>query len=474
LKILLIQPPLLQYSSQIAPNLGLASIAAVLEKEGISVKVLEAVAESLSFDQIIERIREINPDIVASGGQTPVSVNSIKIFRRVKHDISSRIVTLAGGPHFTFTAEESLKSCPELDIVVRGEGEYTILEVCQRFAKGEDLEGVHGITYRAASGKIIRNPDREQIQDLDSLPFPAWHLFPYKKYHWTGINVIGTSTSRGCKFKCPHCIVWKIHQGRRLKSPKRIVEELVWVKRKFGIDTFSFHDDSSFSEREHLESFLDEMEKCGEKIYWYYETREDVLLSYRDLWHRMKDNGMFKIVIGLETPNNELRAFYGRNELKHKEVEDMFYYLEHELDILVAVYLLFGSPDETKESIMETINYGKHLYPRYCSFIMGVPVTPFPGTELHKEMKAKDLITTYDWGQYGFGQPIIKMKVSPEEGNRLFRQFWMKVYSRPIACMTWIKGLFSRNKFRRAIAKNFLLMPFQIIKLSRMRNIDDK
>ncbi len=473
MKIILIQPPILSYSSQIAPNIGLAFIAAVLEKEGITVEVIDSVADKLSIEQILEKIRLSKPDIIASGGQTPVSVNSLKIFRRTKKEVDSGILTIAGGPHFTFTAEESLEKCPELDMVVRGEAEYTVLEICQRLQNKESLEDIKGTVCRGSSNKIIINAEREQIKDLDSLPFPAWHLFPYKKYHWTGINILGTTTSRGCSFKCPHCITWKIHKGQRLRDPKKIVEEMVWVKRKFGVDTFFLQDDSTFTSRTHLESFLDEMEKCGEKIFWYYETREDILLNYKSLWKRMKENGLFKIVLGLETPNTELRAFYGKKELKHKEVEEMMNYLEHDLDILVSIYLLIGAPEETRESILATIAYGKHLYPRYCSFLMAVPVAPFPGTDLFKEMKKKDLISTYDWSVYGFGQPIINGKVPIEEISSLYKNFWMDVYSRPIAFYTWIKSLFSENRFRRAIGKNFLIMPFQIMKLSRMRGIED-
>jgi len=473
LKILLIQPPILLYTSQIAPNMGLVFIAAVLEKEGITVEVIDSVADSLSIDQIIDKIRLSKPDIIASGGQTPVSVNSLKIFRKTKKEISSEIVTLAGGPHFTFTAEESLEKCPELDIVVRGEAEYTVLEVCQKLQNREPLDQVKGITYRNSHNEIIKNSDREQIADIDELPFPAWHLFPYKKYHWTGINMLGTTTSRGCTFNCRHCITWKMHKGKRLRNPKKIVEEMVWVKRKFKVDTFFLQDDSTFTSRHHLESFLEEMEKCREKIFWYYETREDVLLKYEDLWKRMKDNGLFKIVIGLETPNNDLRAFYGKSKLNKKEVEKMLYHFEHELDILVAIYLLIGAPEETRESMLATLDYAKYLYPKYCSFIIGVPVVPFPGTDLFIEMNEKNLINTYDWGVYGFGQPIIKTKVPIDEVHKLYKKFWVSVYSRPIACYTWIKSLFSKNRFRRAIGKNFLLMPFQIIKLSRMRGITD-
>ena len=132
MKIILIQPPILSYSSQIAPNIGLAFIAAVLEEEGITVEVIDCVADKITINQLIDKIKQSKPDIIASGGQTPVSVNSLKIFRKTKKEVNSGILTIAGGPHFTFTAEESLEKCPELDIVVRGEAEYSVLEICQK------------------------------------------------------------------------------------------------------------------------------------------------------------------------------------------------------------------------------------------------------------------------------------------------------------------------------------------------------
>ena len=124
------------------PNLGLACIAAVLEKDGVDIKIIDAAAENLSYDGIIERIREFSPHLIGAGGQTPVSPRSLEIFRRTKREVGSDIVTIAGGPHFTFTDRESLEACPELDIVVRGEGEATISHLCRQIEAGESLEAV--------------------------------------------------------------------------------------------------------------------------------------------------------------------------------------------------------------------------------------------------------------------------------------------------------------------------------------------
>ena len=468
MKVLLIQPPMLVFKINISPNLGLAYIAAVLEQEGHDLTVIDAVADNLSFDEIIEQIRDIQPDIVGAGGQTPVSVNSLEIFRRIKNEVDKNIVTLAGGPHFTFTAEESLKSCPELDIVVRGEGEYTTREVCQNLAAKISLENVTGITYRSPDNQIIVNPEREQIKDIDELPFPAWHLFPVKKYHWTNINSLGASTSRGCPYTCHHCITWKIHKGIRRRNPEKIVEELLWVKKNFGVDTFFFQDDASFTTREQLEGFLDAIEKCGETFYWYYESREDLFLSYRDLWTRMKKNGLFKIAFGLETPNKKLRAFYGRKGFDKTEVEEMLYYLENKLDILITVYLLAGSPEDTVETMRETVQYARHLYPKYCSFVVGTLLIPFPGTDFYEEMIKKNLIEIHDWAQYGFGNSVMKLKVSRKEMRKAYGRFWPSTYARPVVFFKQLCDLFSKNRFRRGMAKNFLPSALQAITFSRL------
>jgi radical SAM superfamily enzyme YgiQ (UPF0313 family) len=388
---------------QLSPNLGLASIAAVLEQDGVQVGVLDAAAEDLSYAKILERIRAFKPHIIGAGGQTPVAPRSMTIFKRTKQDVSQAIITIAGGPHFSFTDRESLEECPELDVVVRGEGEATISHLCKAIETGAPLSTVHGITFRDRDGSIVRNPDREPIADIDSIPFPAWHLFPLDKYHWVGNKLLATSSSRGCPFKCPYCITWKVHAGVRHRNPAKIVEEMVWVKKTFNHDTFFFQDDASFLVREQMEGFLNELEKCGEKLYWYYETREDVFLSYKDLWQRMKENGLIKIVFGLETPDPKMRQLCGKKGFDSTAVENMMDILEHELDIMVSVYLLFGLPEDTEETLNAILDYGKYLYPDHCSFIVGSMAVPFPGTSMFEDLRAKNMITSFDWKDYGFG-----------------------------------------------------------------------
>lgn len=456
MKVLLIQPPLLYHVRiVILPNVGLASIAAVLEEAGIEVAVIDAFAEEISLDKIIEMIKTIKPDIVGSGGQTPISHLSLEILKRVKTEVNKNIVTLAGGPHFSFTAEESLQKCPELDIVVRGEAEHIVLNLCKHLETGRELKNVKGITYRTSKGNIVKNPDEDSIKDLDNLPFPAWHLFPVEKYHYWGRKMLATTTARGCAFRCPHCITWKIHKGLRLRTPKRIVDEMVYIKESFNHDTFALHDDQSFTHRDQLIGFLSELEKRNDRLYWSFETREELFYEYRDLWDRMKDNGLFHISFGIESTDRQTRSYYGKPVYERQRVEEMLHHLEKRLDIPVHIFFMLGHPQETEENMLDIFEYGKSLYPDLCSFVVYGVLNPFPGTEFYKQAKAAGLITTEEWKLYGRRIPVVKTSVEPKKFERFLTKFWKDTYSSPKVFKKQILNLFSKNHFRRCITRKF-------------------
>jgi radical SAM superfamily enzyme YgiQ (UPF0313 family) len=207
---------------------------------------------------------------------------------------------------------------------------------------------------------------------------------------------------------------------------------------------------------------LDALETCGEKLYWYYETREDIFLSFRDLWERMKRNGLFKIVFGLESPDPKQRERFGKKGYDLNTVESMLHTLEKDLDIMVSVYLLFGALEDTEESMNTILQYARHLYPDYCSFVVGSLAVPFPGTDQFIELKEKDLISSYNWDDYGFGKSVIRSSISPEKLQDIFSGFWIRTYVRPKALLRQVQLLLSRNRFRRAMAKQYIAMAIEM------------
>jgi radical SAM superfamily enzyme YgiQ (UPF0313 family) len=177
----------------------------------------------------------------------------------------------------------------------------------------------------------------------------------------------------------------------------------------------------------------------------------------------MKKNGLIKIVFGLESPDPKLRQQFGKTGYDLSRVESMMLQLEKEFDIMVSVYLVFGLPDDTEESLDAILDYSRHLYPDRCSFVVGSLAVPFPGTDMYIELKEQDLIRNFNWDDYGFGQSVIETSVAPEKLQEAFKEFWVGLYVRPKAILKQFKLIFSRNRFRRAMAKQYIIMAVEMI-----------
>ena len=136
----------------------------------------------------------------------------------------------------------------------------------------------------------------------------------------------------------------------------------------------------------------------------------------------------------------------------------MMDFLEKELDVLVSVYLLFGLPEDTVESVEALLEYGKRLYPDHCSFVVGSLAVPFPGTDMFMDLKERGLITSEDWADYGFDRSVIKTSVPPQKLSEVFSEFWVGTYVRPKVFMRQLQFFVSGNRFRKSMAMQFIKM----------------
>ena len=162
----------------------------------------------------------------------------------IAKEVQPQAVTMLGGSHGTFWDENALKEYPSLDIVVRREGELTFIELLEKLESQASLSDVLGITYRNGD-KIVRNPDRPFIEDLDSLPFPAHHLLPLENLKHNGKILFPLVSSRGCVFWCDFCSTVRMFgRGYRWRSPKNVVDEMQFVHDKYGVDQVTFYDDA--------------------------------------------------------------------------------------------------------------------------------------------------------------------------------------------------------------------------------------
>ncbi|MCS7096420.1 MAG: cobalamin-dependent protein, partial [Nitrososphaerota archaeon] len=214
--IVLVNPPICEGSYRHQPYMpiGLAYLAAVLEKAGHQVKVLDCAALSMSFQELKTRIVQFKPDIVGVTAMTPTVGSALKVASLVK-EVSPSTLVVFGGVHPTFMDKEMLREVDHVDVIIRGEGEHTIIDLVSALEERRGLKGVLGITYRE-EGSIYRNPERPYIENLDDLPKPGFRHFPLEKYRVFGRKILPVVSSRGCPFQCSFCVTSRVF-GRKVR-----------------------------------------------------------------------------------------------------------------------------------------------------------------------------------------------------------------------------------------------------------------
>ena len=240
--VALVNPPYPPEASQsIFLPLGIGYLAAVLEQEGYKVDVVDCQITRPDQKTLEDKFRSLNPDIIGVTSATVTYLPALDVLKTAKAAVP-KALTLMGGPHVTVLDQEAVTESSNLDIVVRGEGEQTMLELARLVSEGnlKNLSQVQGITYKN-NNQIIQTPDRPFIQDIDSLPRPAHHHFDTNMYKLFGVNYMPIITSRGCPSACTFCLARKMcGHGFRGRSPSKVVDELEWLRDEYHAGAFAF------------------------------------------------------------------------------------------------------------------------------------------------------------------------------------------------------------------------------------------
>ncbi len=374
--------------------MGLAYIAGVLEKEGIEVQVQDFLVTKYSKEKLRRKINDYAPEIV---GITSVTMNypiASEILKDCK-EIDENIVTVIGGPHVSFWAQETLREAPWIDVVVRGEGEYTMLGI----ATGENLEDIDGIAFRKNNDILITKP-RQWIENLNELPLPARHLFPLSRYRALSADC-GLITSRGCPFNCIFCVGHKmVGKEARFRNPKLVVDEAEEILNA-RFETINVVDDLLTINHKHLYAFCDEIMARNLKFKWTAFSRVDTVNA--ELLSRMKEAGCFFICYGVESGSQRILDIVRKKITLEKTKEAIK--LSKEAGIKSLASFIIGLPGETKETLQQTVNFAKELDTYYGFHLL----TPFPGTEVREKAKEYGLrILTNDWLRYNANEAIIE------------------------------------------------------------------
>ncbi|UCD09330.1 MAG: radical SAM protein [Dehalococcoidales bacterium] len=374
-KVTLVNPP--QFSDYPQPPMGLILLAAVLETKGYRVNIVDANFLGLKPADIVPLLDDT--DILGLTAMTPTVSRAIDIAREVK-STKPDLPVIMGGPHATLLPTETMAVAPEVDIIVRGEGEESFISLLSVLEDKKPLENVPGITYRKAS-VVVNNPPSQEISDLDSLPFLAYHLLPLKSYrphppHGRALPFAVLITSRGCPYNCGYCSKPVFGKRFRGQSPARIADEIVWLQEQYGVREIAFYDDSFTLDMDRAYQIAEEIISRKLDIIWSCETR--VNLVDERLLKKMKQSGCYSISYGLESGSQKILDVIDKGTTLEQAVTAVRY--TREAGIHAIGYFMIGSPGETPDTIRETIQFAKTLKVDFAQFSI---TTPFPGTRLY-------------------------------------------------------------------------------------------
>jgi anaerobic magnesium-protoporphyrin IX monomethyl ester cyclase len=410
-RVLLLQAPVpgshnrIVAKSSAIPPLGLGYLASVLLKNGFDVRISDMDVEDVGVEELKQMLFLFSPNVVGISSTTLTFKNALRVAKVVKQCLPECLICL-GGPHVSVNYYEAL-SYPYVDLVVRGEGELTFLDVCQSVAKGADYPIDIAGTVIRSEGCVITLPERARIRNLDDLPFPARHLMPLHLY-----NIPGTIlTSRGCPFECGFC-AGPVVLGRRYvaRSAENVVSEVKMCIDLFGLTSFYFVDDTITHDTERLMDIceglrqLDIPPSLGRKLKWTCESRADAVNI--DILREMKKAGCTTIQFGMESGSQELLDLLGKR-VTLKQIEQAVVWSRQE-GISPVLSMVFPHPDETEETLKQTFNFIRKLYAAGAEKVIPALLTLFPGTRFMEERGKLGLnLLTYDTDEYNLGTPIL-------------------------------------------------------------------
>lgn len=433
-EILMVNPPYINKTTglkkvvSIHPPLGLAYLAASLEKEGLAVQILDANAEFLTIEETANKIASNDAEYVGITAVTVTIQIVYSLSKAIKERCNKKIIV--GGPHVTFLPERTLKECSAIDIIIRGEGENTIIELL----KSKNLEKITGITYRSMDDKIISNPDRPLIENIDEIPFPARHLLPVDTYRpniyfnkgYKGRKYARIITSRGCPNRCVFCSSAHFWKKLRLRSPENVISEIESLVTNYDIKHLDFLDDTMTLSRERIKKICTLMKERGLDIDWTCYARVNNITE--DIISLMKESGCFGIAFGVESGNQEVLNRIQKNitlEQVRKAIK-----VTKNAGIKTMCDFMIGLPGDTVETIDQTINFAIELNPDLAFFSI---TTPFPGTALFNEAMSRGWINeNYSWdemtlhGMTKFRNEDINSKYLAEIYPKALKKFYLR------------------------------------------------
>ena len=417
--VLLVNAPVKKMSRHagLAPPLGLAYIASVLLRAGYNISAIDFNISDLDLPRVKKILEREAPRILGISAHTETYLSGLKIAEIAKQ-VNPETIVVMGGTHPTIMYQEAAVE-KDIDVVVRGEGEYTMLELANCLIRNKgNLAQIKGIAYRE-NGVVRTTPERPFVKDPDELPFPARGLFPLPLYQSPGTVLISRG---GCPFDCDFCTVntiWK--ERRRYRKLEEVVEEIIYIFKYEQVQEIIFSDDTFTLDRRRVIELCDLLKALKEpsQIRWMCSTRVD--LVDKDLLEKMYEAGCYSIQYGIEAGSQKILDSIGKG-ITLEQVRDA---VSTSLDVGMEVTcsFMFPHPEDTEETVREQIRLMKELRKMGVTETLSA-TTPFPGTYYYEHADELGIkILADSWDEYDCKHLIITTKhLSKEKLNSLIEE----------------------------------------------------
>jgi anaerobic magnesium-protoporphyrin IX monomethyl ester cyclase len=457
MKVLFVEPPKdiwFVMGEYLPPPYGIIQLAAYLEKEvkDVEIEVLDCNAQQVDWKGLERRIESFNPDVVASSALATCNAYVVARTLETAKGINPNILTVTGGQHFTATAQESLETYPEIDVIVRGEGEQTLVELVRNANKKSFFPKIKGLSFKH-KGKIFHNQAGPLIENLNDLPYPGYHFVKdiVHKYHFAAMAGFNApyaliEGSRGCTHTCTFCTQWRHWLGKwRVKSPKRIADEMEFCYQNYG-SRFIWLTDDNLGSGERVSEVADEIlqRKMADDLMWFVQARCDDIVRNEKSLPKLRKSGLRWVLLGVETPKQStLESF--KKGITAEDAKKAVALLK-ENDIAAHTMFIIGDRKDTAESIASLREFVNELDPDFAIFAI---LTPFSRTEIFEEAKRNGWIEDFSWSHYDMVHAImptetLSRKEVQEELYICYRSFYGSWKRR-------FQGIFSRNELRRRV-----------------------
>lgn len=423
MEIALITPK--QYREEVMTPLGILYLAAVLEKKGHNVTVLDMNEPDMTIGRLSENLKKIKPPLVGVSSMITDIRDVLRIGATVKETLPGSLVVF-GGPLPSSMPGIMIKK-PFVDVVVLGEGESTMLELVEAAEGGRKLESVNGIVFKR-NGEVVATPPREPTKDLDSIPFPARHLINMRTYlrkkrillgvrkrNMVSINMI---SSRGCPYNCIYCFQGVFGRTWRGRSAKNVVDEMELLHKDYGVEGIVFSDDTFVLDRKRVFGICHEIKKRKLKVKWFCNARAN-LVDF-EMLKEMKSAGCIQVAFGIESGNKKILELMRKGATK-KQVANAVR-MAKKAGLYTMGFFMVGMIGESPKEMMDTIEFARKLGLDFASFSI---TTTHPTTAL--ETLAKEygkLPKNFRWDNVK-DYFHISRNVSNVSNDDLMKMYWM-------------------------------------------------